>query len=131
MKVAIDLGVNAHITFHGAVDDLQLKQALINTNIFVMLSSATKTGDVEGFGIAILEANALGIPAIGSKHCGIEDAIKSNISGILIDSGNTTEFINAIGRILDSKEAFSEGAKNWALQHSWSTIINRYLALLK
>ena len=129
-QVAIDLGVNSHITFHGALDDEQLKQTLSSTTIFVMLSSESKTGDVEGFGIAILEANALGVPAIGSKNCGIEDAIKPNVSGILVDSGDTRQFINAIDSILKSKETFYEASKKWALDHNWTTIIKQYIALL-
>ena len=129
-QVAIDLGVNSHITFHGALDDEQLKQVLSSTTIFVMLSSESKTGDVEGFGIAILEANALGVPAIGSKNCGIEDAIKPNVSGVLIDSSDTSQFLKAIDSILKSKDTFSEASTDWALAHNWSTIIKHYIALL-
>ena len=59
-------------------------------------SSPTATGDVEGFGIAILEANALGIPAIGALGCGIEDAIENYSSGILINYLDTEAFKNAL-----------------------------------
>ncbi|MFH4964318.1 glycosyltransferase family 4 protein [Gaetbulibacter sp. M235] len=124
------LGVETHITFHGSVTDLVLKQILNVTDIFVMLSSESETGDVEGFGIAILEANALGIPAIGSKHCGIEDAIKPNVSGVLIDTGNTKQLIKSIANILQAKDSYKKGSKHWATQHDWSDIIKRYIALL-
>ncbi|WP_452227735.1 glycosyltransferase family 4 protein [Lacinutrix sp. MEBiC02404] len=124
------LGVANHITFHGSVAQDVLKQILLETDVFVMLSTESKTGDVEGFGIAILEANALGIPAIGSVNCGIEDAIKPNVSGVLIDGGNTMQFEKGIENILQSKEMFSAEAKKWAKQHDWSTIIKRYITLL-
>lgn len=130
LKEAKTLGVASHITFHGSVTDVVLKQILLKTDVFVMLSTESETGDVEGFGIAILEANALGIPAIGSLNCGIEDAIKPNVSGVLIDGENTMQFTKGIGSILQSKEMFSAEAKKWAKQHDWSTIIKRYIALL-
>src|SRR5690606_11393034 len=86
------LGVDQQVTFHGAVDDQTLKEMLLATEVFVMLSTESPTGDVEGFGIAILEANALGIPAIGSKGCGIEDAIQEGISGFLVATQDAVAF---------------------------------------
>ena len=131
IKKAEALGVAKYITFHGALDDNKLQELLSETDIFIMLSSESVTGDVEGFGIAILEANALGIPAIGAKGCGIEDAIKSGFSGILIDPFNVKDFKAGISVILEDKLAFSEKARKWAEAHDWSQVINSYIALLK
>ena len=130
-ETAKSLSVLNHITFHGSLETLALKQILKQTDIFVMLSSESTTGDVEGFGIAILEANAFGIPAIGSKGCGIEDAVKPKVSGVLIDSKNTKEFINGIVDILNHKERYQTGARTWSEDHDWSSIIKRYIAFLK
>jgi phosphatidylinositol alpha-1,6-mannosyltransferase len=127
---AKDLGVLNHITFHGSLEELTLKQILIKTDVFVMLSSESTTGDVEGFGIAILEANALGVPAIGSKGCGIEDAIKTGHSGALIDTDDTTQFKNSIERIMNDNARYHEASRDWAKQHDWSRIIKRYIAFL-
>jgi len=123
---AKDLGVLNHITFHGSLDALALRKILKKTDVFVMLSTESITGDVEGFGIAILEANALGVPAIGSKGCGIEDAIKTGHSGVLIDAENSDEFIKGIVDILSHKERYQMNAQTWAKNHDWSRIINRY-----
>lgn len=125
------LNAESYITFHGSVDAQTLKQMLNSTDIFIMLSSEDKSGDVEGFGIAILEANALGIPTIGSKGCGIEDAIKPNTSGLLIDLNDTKQLQNSIIKILHDKDIYKRGAKDWAQQHNWSTIIMSYISLLK
>ncbi len=130
INIAKQLNVEHHITFHGSVAQNELKAMLLGTDIFVMLSSESKTGDVEGFGIAILEANVLGIPSIGSKGCGIEDAIEDQKSGILIDLNNSEAFINAIKVINNNRIAFQTEAKQWAKQHDWSTIIKQYIKLL-
>jgi len=131
IKVAKELNVNSHLTFHGSVDNITLKQIICATDIFVMLSTESKTGDVEGFGIAILEANALGVPAIGAIGCGIEDAIQPHVSGILIHADNTKEFESGIEEILHAKTIFSAGAQSWAKSHDWSQIIKRYIDLLE
>jgi phosphatidylinositol alpha-1,6-mannosyltransferase len=130
MTIAKSLNVDGHVTFHGSVDDAKLKQVLAATAIFVMLSTESVTGDVEGFGIAILEANAMGVPAIGAIGCGIEDAIDSGNSGILIDANNTNEFIKGIAHILENTSKFKTEAEIWANIHDWSHVIERYEELL-
>ncbi len=127
---AKQLGVAGHVTFHGAVSESKLKSILLATEVFVMLSTESKTGDVEGFGIAILEANALGIPAIGSKNCGIEDAISPGISGFLIDGLDAAAFRLNIKVLLHNHTKFQEASKTWAEQHDWSVIIKRYISLI-
>ena len=121
------LNVNEHITFHGRVSDDILQSLLLSSDIFVMLSSLTQTGDVEGFGIALIEANYFGLPAIGAKGCGIEDAIDDTKSGRLIAFDAIDEFKLAIKDILANYDTYKKHAKDWSLQHSWELIIKRYI----
>lgn len=121
------LGVDANVTFHGAVDDATLKASLLATDVFVMLSTESKTGDVEGFGIAILEANALGVPSIGSKGCGIQDAINDGVSGFLVDAQDVAAVGASISALIGHPQIFKSQAEQWAQQHSWDHIIQQYL----
>ena len=73
-----------------------------------------------------MEANALGTAAIGSRRTGIEDAIKHNESGILVDPFNKMEVLAAINSILERKQEFSTNAKKWAEKHSWDIIGERW-----
>jgi phosphatidylinositol alpha-1,6-mannosyltransferase len=131
MSVARSLNVDTHVTFHGSVHDAKLKDVLDATTIFVMLSTESVTGDVEGFGIAILEANAMGIPAIGAIGCGIEDAINKGKSGLLVSVNDTNAFVEGVSHIIENTSEFKKESKKWAEQHDWSHIIKRYIALLK
>ena len=124
------LGVETYVSFHGRVEDDQLKAMLKESDLFVMLSTETSSGDVEGFGIAILEANALGIPAIGAINCGIADAIEDGVSGLLIDPLDGKAFLNAIKTILAQPQQYKLGAKNWSQQHQWNDIGDAYLRYL-
>jgi phosphatidylinositol alpha-1,6-mannosyltransferase len=130
LSIARTLEVENYITFHGILDDVNLKLILSNTDIFVMLSNESQTGDVEGFGIAILEANAMGIPAIGSLGCGIEDAIDTSNTGFLIDTNDARSFQESIIQILNDRSRFKNNSKEWAQQHDWDRLIERYLVLL-
>tara|TARA_R110001583_G_scaffold145875_1_gene297884 strand:- start:7055 stop:8146 length:1092 start_codon:yes stop_codon:yes gene_type:complete len=130
IKLANNLNVTNYITFHGKVSHKNLISFLYESDIFVMLSEETIKGDVEGFGISLLEANYMSSPTIGSKNCGIEDAINNYKSGILIDYKDTEAFKKALEEILQNKEEYVKNAKIWAIEHSWETIIKRYLKLI-
>lgn len=130
IEVAKELKVSSHVTFHGSVDTRTLKQMLHATEVFIMLSTESKIGDVEGFGIAILEANAIGIPAIGSLGCGIEDAINNYKSGILIPYNDSNAFLEALHTIFLEYDLYKKNAKVWANKHAWNQVINQYIKII-
>lgn len=128
--IARNLGVFKHMTFYGKVSEAKKNELLQSSQIFMMLSNETHSGDVEGFGIAIIEANALGLPAIGSVNCGIEDAIKNKFSGILVDPKKTTEIVLAIEEIIHDYERYSCQATKWSKEFTWEKVINNYIEIL-
>ncbi|MEZ5329334.1 MAG: glycosyltransferase family 4 protein [Verrucomicrobiales bacterium] len=126
LELAQALGVEKHIVFHGAVSNVALAGLLRATDVFLMLSSVTASGDVEGFGIAILEANLLGVPAIGARGCGIEDAIDHGVSGMLVDAKNPDAVADAVDTVMKDRASYSLGALDWVGRHSWAAIGDRY-----
>jgi len=130
ISLAKKLKVESAITFHGALPDAQLQQQLLQSDIFLMLSNHTLEGDFEGFGIAVLEANHLGVPAIGSRESGLRDAIKDGYSGFLIERKNVEELKAAITHILADLEGFKSRARERALNFKWDKVIEQYVAVL-
>lgn len=130
LELAKSLAVEKHLTFHGVVSQARLVSLLSKSDIFVMLSEETKLGEIEGFGIAFLEANFMGLPAIGSKNCGIEDAINNYRSGILVDAKSISDFNTALSEILEHRDSYKMNAKEWALEHTWEQIVEHYIKLI-
>jgi phosphatidylinositol alpha-1,6-mannosyltransferase len=128
-ELAENLGVSKHITIHGKFNSkLELARAYRSADLFLMLSENQKNGDVEGFGIAILEANFFGLPAIGAYGCGIEDAIKSEINGELVDGNNPIKIAQMIKNILDHKTKYSSQLSNWVVEHDWNVLIEKFIS---
>lgn len=125
-QLAQNLNVDHVITFHGRVSDTDKQLMYTQSHIFLMLSERTITGDVEGFGIAILEANSYGIPAIGSKGSGIEDAINSGLSGYLVDPHKQEDVLNAVRHIINDYANFNTQAKTWSEGFKWDELILDY-----
>ena len=129
-KLAIQHNVEQNIFIHGKLDDGDMIKLLQSCDIFILLSENQDDGDVEGFGIAILEANYLGLPAIGSLGCGIEDAIEDTINGKLINPRNQNELLSAINEIIHSYKKYSKNAIKKVQYSTWSHVAKKYLRLL-
>lgn len=124
------LKVQENLHFHGAAPRASLLYMLHAATIKLMLSNTIGQHEVEGFGIAILEANALGIPAIGSRNSGIADAIVHNETGILVDEKNPAEIVQAIKTILNNYNMYAANARAWAHKHDWNKLVQEYENLL-
>jgi glycosyltransferase involved in cell wall biosynthesis len=129
-RLAEDLEVAKHVTFHGRLTDDEKNKLYQESDLFVMLSEQTASGDVEGFGIAILEANAYGLPAIGSFNSGIEDAIKPNYSGLLVNPHAKEAIVQAITKMLSQHHLFQQNALDWVQAFQWNTVIKDYLSII-
>jgi len=130
-SLANDLDITDLVTFHGALIQKKMVALLASCDIFVMLSESTVKGDVEGFGIALIEANYLGIPTIGSTNCGIEDAIDNHKSGVLVPHDDSNAFEKAIDKIMNDRDVYSMNAKKWAERHVWELVIKEYIKIIK
>ena len=127
--LAFQLGVREHIKIHGVLDNGDTRIRLAASDIFIMLSERQPDGDVEGFGIAILEANYLGLPAIGARGCGIEQAIWHQHSGWLVDPQNQLEIVTAIEDIRMQYRRYQAQAREWAGRFTWYEMGRQYATL--
>ena len=131
-QLAKQLGVTKQVYFH---EQVRVHQNLFNyyhaADVFMLLSENQWNGDVEGFGIVALEANYFGVPVIGAKYCGVEDAVKEKISGCLVDGNSSEEIADALCYIMKNRAKMSEYARRWAIEHNWDTIGARFEAVLK
>lgn len=88
--------------------------------------------DVEGFGLVFLEAAAAGLPVVGSKNCGIDDAVRDGENGILVATRSPDDFADAILAILgnpEKKKAMAEASRALAARMTWEYQIAKYVTL--
>ena len=114
------LGISNRVTFHGFLDDRARNHLLKNCDIFVMPAFEDRHGDIEGFGIAFLEAGLFGKPVIGSYSGGIPDAILQGQTGLLIQPQNSNELVNAIKHLWTNPhemQSMTEAGWVWAVEH--------------
>jgi len=88
----------------------------------------------EGFGLNVIEANALGTPCIAYDIPGLRDSIRHQETGLLVkDAGNVEALGTLIYQILEDeylRKGLSENALRWGEKFSWDKSANEFLKVL-
>lgn len=120
-----------NVLIRGRVTDGELSGWYEVADIFA-LNSVNHDGHFEGFGLVILEGYQAGLPAVGSRGCGIEDAIRDGETGYLTNQKDFDDIAEKIKKILDlGKENLSDKCRAFGKKFSWERTANTYLAYLK
>ena len=64
---------------------------------------------VEDFGIAAVEAMALGTPVIAFRSGGATESVQENVSGIFFEKQNANSLIDAIKKFSETENQFDRG----------------------
>jgi phosphatidylinositol alpha-1,6-mannosyltransferase len=97
-ELAASLGLDAEVHWAGSIAHREMPGYLHAGDVFAMPNRRMPDGDIEGFGLVFLEANACGKPVIGGRSGGAVDAIADGESGYLVDPESPDEVADrAIG----------------------------------
>jgi len=99
-RLAEQAGVRDSVRFLGAVDDQDLPALYNLGSVYVGASRRSERLGVEGFGIALVEASACGLPVVAANSGGIPDAVRDGETGFLVPPEEPAAFAEAICRLL-------------------------------
>ncbi|EKE20161.1 MAG: Glycosyl transferase, group 1 family [uncultured bacterium] len=93
------------------------------------------SGDMEGFGISVIEAGASRLPVLASDMEGLKDAIKDGKNGFLVESQNAEAYAAKINELFadgSPREKFGEQVRNFVVEnYQWKNIAKTYLEEIK
>jgi len=119
-ELAKRLGIADRITFTGFVDDKRKVELLKSSHVFVLPST------VEGFGIALVEAMAAGIPTLSSDISALREVADEGRAGMLFTPRNVDELKEKLELLLKDeklREDFTEkGYKLVKEKYSWDEV---------
>jgi phosphatidylinositol alpha-1,6-mannosyltransferase len=118
----------------GRISDEALTKLYRGADLFVM-PNVPVPGDIEGFGVVMLEAGFCGLPTVAARLEGIQDAIRDGENGTLLPSGNATAFARGILRYHQDRallaEASARAARYTAGVFSWDAVAAQYVSLFR
>jgi len=132
-RLAGELGVAERVVFAGRVPDEELADYYGAADVFIHPNRELPNGDVEGFGIVFLEANAAGKPVIGGNSGGTPDAVVDGVTGFLIDPNDVDAVADAAIRLLTDRDLArklgEQGRERARTEFTWERAVERLRAL--
>jgi phosphatidyl-myo-inositol dimannoside synthase len=129
-QLAVKAGVGACVAFAGKVPDEHLPSIYSLCDVFVMPSRHREEfGDVEGFGLVYLEANACAKPVVAGRSGGVPDAVIDGVTGFLVNPSSPQDISSAISRLLVSPELAArlgrQGRDRVLAEFTWPHLVGR------
>ncbi|MBD9358414.1 glycosyltransferase [Methylomonas albis] len=87
-RLADELGVSNHIEWLGALSHDKVLAELGKASLYIHASRQDSKGQTEAFGIALIEAQACGLPVVATRSGGIPEAIIENETGLLFEEND-------------------------------------------
>ncbi|MDD5083453.1 MAG: glycosyltransferase family 4 protein [Candidatus Moranbacteria bacterium] len=126
--------MSSRLRLLGFVND-ETRDILLNTCDLFIQPNIRVPGDMEGFGISVIEAASCQIPVIASRLEGLQDAIKDSENGFLVEPENANGYIEKIRLLLADdtlRETFGKQARQYVIDNfHWDSIAKRYLAIIE
>ncbi len=124
--LAAELGLSTRARFTGFVSDAERDALLAGARVAVCPSVK------EGWGLTVIECNALGVPVVATDAPGLRDAVRDGETGLLVADGPpeafTERLVRAIDALLDDPERLTRlaaAARAWSGRFDWDTSAER------
>ena len=105
-------GLDKSVTFLGFVEESDLPSLYKQSDLFILCTREEKSEKaVEGFGLVFLEAQASGVPTIGSDQGGIPNAVIHGNGGWLIERDDIKALVGYLEKLSINDHMFVEQAK--------------------
>jgi len=115
-KLAQELGLGERTRFVGFVTDAERDALLAEARVCVCPS------EKEGWGLTVMESNALGTPVVATDADGLRDSVRHGETGFLVPDEDIDGFAQRIGDLLQDdrlSQTMSAAALAWAKRFDW------------
>lgn len=127
-KLAYQLGIGERVSFCGRVDEDTKLSVLRDAHVLIHPSIH------EGWGINVIEANAMGTPAVAYASGGLRDSIQDGETGLLCATRQPAQLAQALHRLFEDSSLYTRLQWNclrWSSEFSWDVTADRSIAVLE
>ncbi len=104
-----DLGVQDRVDFRGLLPKSELREAYYDHHIFLAPSRMSSTGDNEGGApVTVIEAQASGMPVVGTRHCDIPNVVQDRQTGLLADERDVSALAEHLWTLSNSTDQMED-----------------------
>jgi phosphatidylinositol alpha-1,6-mannosyltransferase len=130
------LGPAELVRWLGYVPEVDLPDLYRSADLFLLCTREDRgQAEVEGFGLAFLEAQACGIPVVGTRTGGISDAVAEGQGGWLIDQDNTGALAAILADLVETPAEFERmgriARERVEQECTWDHYIDRFIQAVR
>jgi len=135
-RLADELNVAESITWLGFVDEGALPALYACADLFVLCTREDReVRAVEGFGMVFLEAQASGVPVVGTRAGGIPDAIEEGSGGWLVPVDDavavSVHFHSLVENIEEYQLQGERGRERVLRESNWQSYVDKLMVLME
>jgi phosphatidylinositol alpha-1,6-mannosyltransferase len=127
VKLAEELQIADAVRFVGNVPDKDLPALFNSAMAYIGVSRRADGSRVEGFGIALAEASASGLPVIAGQSGGLAEAVHDGETGIVVNPDEPASVAAALKRLLQdqllARRLGQAGRKAIESHYNWDRVI--------
>lgn len=124
-QLARELNVFDHVQFRGEPNDGELLLCYQQCDVFA-LPNREVNGDIEGFGMVLLEAQACGKPVIAGSSGGTAETMQVGQSGLIVDCREPDELACSLIKLLTNharRHHMGIAAREWVVaRFDWDSL---------
>jgi phosphatidylinositol alpha-1,6-mannosyltransferase len=126
-KLADELGLGEYARFIGNVPEAELPAIYNSATAYIGVSRRADGSRVEGFGVALAEASACGLPVIAGQSGGLAEAVRDGETGLVVNPDDPESVATALQRLLGdqllSRRMGQAGRKAIETYYNWERVI--------
>ena len=126
-KLANELGIGDVVRFTGNVPDRDLPALYNAAQVYLGISRRADMSRVEGFGVALAEASACGLPVIAGMSGGLAEAVKDGDTGFVVEPTDVDAVTVTLRRLLDdqllARRVGQAARKSVESYYNWDRVI--------
>ncbi len=94
------LGLDGSVRLLGARTQEEVRKILTGASACVLACERGRDGQMDGIPVVLMEAMALGVPAVATRLSGIPEIIEDGRTGLLAEPGDADSLADAVQRLL-------------------------------
>jgi len=130
-----ELKITDNVKFLGSLTQDDVTEEMERADIFFLPSATALNGDREGLPVVVLEAQAVGLPVVSTRHTGIPEAVIDGETGFLLEEHDTRGMARRICELIENPDLPGQmglaGRKAVEVRHDLGSEIDRLERLIK
>jgi glycosyltransferase involved in cell wall biosynthesis len=98
------LGIRREVAFPGVTSHAGVREYMEKADLLVHCAVTGAEGDREGIPNVVVEAQAMGLPVLGTRHGGIVEAVRDGETGLLVEERDVPALTRAMARLVGERE---------------------------